>query len=56
MCSSDLTWDEHPDFEARELARARRRKVKWEQNAGKREKDAARYAAHQASRKREQAS
>jgi hypothetical protein len=42
------TWDEHPDFEARELARARRRKVKWEKGAAAREKDAARYAAHQA--------
>jgi hypothetical protein len=42
------TWDEHPDFEARELARARRRKAKWDRNAGKRAKDAARYAAHQA--------
>jgi hypothetical protein len=42
------TWSQHPDFEARELARARRRKVKWDKNAGAREKDAARYAAHQA--------
>ena len=42
------TWSEHPDFEARELERARRRKAKWEQSAGAREKDAARYAAHQA--------
>ena len=42
------SWDEHPDFEARELDRARRRKVKWEKGAGAREKDAARYAAHQA--------
>jgi hypothetical protein len=42
------TWDEHPDFEARELDRARRRKAKWEKNAPRREKDAARYAAHQA--------
>jgi len=41
-------WDEHPDFEARELVRARKRKQKWEQDTGKREKDAARYAAHQA--------
>ena len=40
------TWAEHPDFEARELERARRRKVKWEQNTGAREKDAAKYAAH----------
>ena len=42
------SWDSHPDFEARELVRARKRKVKWEQSAGTREKDAARYAAHQA--------
>lgn len=42
------TWSEHPDFEARELERARRRKVKWDKNSGAREKDATRYAAHQA--------
>ena len=42
------SWDEHPDFEARELVRARKRKQKWERNAGRREKDAARYAAYQA--------
>jgi hypothetical protein len=41
------SWNEHPDFEARELDRARRRKVKWEKNRGARDKDAARYAAHQ---------
>jgi hypothetical protein len=44
------TWEEHPDFEARELDRARRRKVKWEKGAKARAKDAARYAAHQAKR------
>ena len=42
------SWDQHPDFEARELARSRRRKAKWERTAPAREKDAARYAAHQA--------
>jgi ABC-type protease/lipase transport system fused ATPase/permease subunit len=42
------TWNEHPDYEARELVRAQRRKEKWDRTAGKREKDAARYAAHQA--------
>jgi|SRR3954454_23610133 hypothetical protein len=42
------TWNEHPDFEARELVRAQRRKTKWEKNKGAREKDAARFAAHQA--------
>ena len=46
------SWDEHPDFEAREHARARKRKVKWDKNAGAREKDAARYAAHQARKDR----
>lgn len=42
------TWNEHPDFEARELDRARRRKVKWDKGAKAREKDAARYAAAKA--------
>ena len=42
------SWNEHPDFETRELARAQRRKAKWDKDAGKREKDAARYAAHRA--------
>jgi hypothetical protein len=46
------TWSEHPDFEARELARARKRKVKWDKGAAAREKDAARYAAHQARKNR----
>jgi hypothetical protein len=46
------TWNQHPDFEARELARSRRRKVKWEKNTGAREKDAARYAAYQARKNR----
>jgi len=44
------SWDDHPDFEARELDRARRRKAKWEKGASAREKDAARYAAHKAAR------
>jgi hypothetical protein len=46
------TWDEHPDFEQRELDRARRRADKkaknWDKNADARERDRARYAAHQA--------
>jgi hypothetical protein len=46
------SWDQHPDFEQRELARARRRAAKkqanWDKNAGARERDRARYAAHQA--------
>jgi hypothetical protein len=46
------TWDQHPDFEQRELDRARRRAAKkaknWDKNADTRERDRARYAAHQA--------
>jgi hypothetical protein len=46
------SWDQHPDFEQRELERARRRAARkernWEKNAGARERDRARYAAHQA--------
>ncbi|MGY1701369.1 hypothetical protein [Geodermatophilus sp. SYSU D00766] len=43
-------WDDHPDFEEREMARARRRREKWERNAGARAKDRARWEAHQARR------
>ena len=46
------TYDQHPDFEARELARARKRKAKRERHQEKNkdaiEADRARYAAHQA--------
>jgi hypothetical protein len=45
-------WDSHPDFEERELVRARRRAARkaaaWEKNKDARERDRARYAAHQA--------
>jgi hypothetical protein len=41
-------WDEHSTFEERELARARKRKEKWERNAGTRARDRARWEAHQA--------
>ena len=41
-------WDSHPDFEQRELARARRRKEKWELNADARARDRERWEAHQA--------
>ena len=46
------TYDQHPDFEARELARARKRAAKRarhrEKNKDAIERDRARYAAHQA--------
>jgi hypothetical protein len=41
-------WDRHSTFEDRELARARKRKEKWERNADARERDRARWEAHQA--------
>ena len=41
-------WDEHSTFEEREQERALRRKEKWEQNAGARERDRRRWEAHQA--------
>ena len=41
-------WDEHSTFEERELARASKRKEKWERNAGARDKDRARWEAYQA--------
>jgi hypothetical protein len=42
------TWDQHPDFEARERQRAVKRRDKWEKNKDVRERDAARYAEHRA--------
>ena len=41
-------WDRHPSYEDRELARARRRKEKWERGSAARERDRARWEAHQA--------
>lgn len=42
------TWDQHSTYEERENARARRRAEKWERGAGARERDRARWEAHQA--------
>ena len=47
-------WDSHSTFEQRELARAEKRAVKWERNAGPRAKDRARWEAHQARQARKQ--
>ena len=41
-------WDQHSTFEERELARARKRKAKWEAQADTRERDRVRWEAHQA--------
>ncbi|NEK57108.1 hypothetical protein GCU56_04375 [Geodermatophilus sabuli] len=40
-------WDRHSSFEQRELDRARRRAERHERGRGARERDRARWAAHQ---------
>lgn len=45
-------WDAHPSFEERELARARKRKEKWERGSAARARDRARWEAHQERRAR----
>ena len=41
-------WDRHSTFEERELERARRRQEKWDRGADARDRDRARWEAHQA--------
>ena len=41
-------WDRHSTFEERELARARKRAEKWERGKDARDRDRARWEAHQA--------
>ena len=41
-------WDQHPTYEEREHARARRRKEKWERGSAARARDRARWKAYQA--------
>jgi hypothetical protein len=41
-------WDQHPSYEDRELARAQKRKEKWERGGAARARDRARWEAHQA--------
>ncbi|HEY0508417.1 MAG TPA: hypothetical protein VGD12_10130 [Blastococcus sp.] len=41
-------WDRHSTYEEREQARALRRKEKWERSADARDRDRARWKAHQA--------
>jgi ABC-type protease/lipase transport system fused ATPase/permease subunit len=41
-------WDDHSTFEEREAARSRKRAEKWERNKDVRERDRARWEAHQA--------
>lgn len=41
-------WEKHPSFEERELARARRRKERWDATADVRARDRARWEAYRA--------
>jgi hypothetical protein len=41
-------WDQHSTFEEREQLRAQRRLEKWERNKDVRDRDRARWEAHQA--------
>ncbi len=41
-------WEQHSTYEERELTRAQRRARKWESGAAARERDRARWEAHQA--------
>jgi hypothetical protein len=41
-------WDSHPSFEDREAVRAAKRHEKWARRQGARDKDRARWEAHQA--------
>jgi hypothetical protein len=45
-------WDKHSTFEERELARSRKRAAKWERTKDVRERDRARWEAHQARKAR----
>ena len=41
-------WDQHSTYEEREAARARKRAEKWDRNQAARDRDRARWEAHQA--------
>ena len=43
-------WDQHSTYEEREAVRARKRAEKWDRNQAARDRDRARWEAHQAKR------
>ena len=45
-------WDQHPTYEQREAARARKRAEKWDRNQAARDRDRAKWEAHQAKKAR----
>lgn len=54
MAAVARDWDQHPRYEEREQLRAEKRKIKFAENQGARDKDRAKWEAHQA-RQREKA-
>ena len=48
-------WDRHPGFEEREQARAEKRRIKFAENQGARDKDRAKWEAHQARQREKEA-
>jgi hypothetical protein len=54
MAAVARDWDQHPGYEEREQLRAEKRKIKFAENQGARDKDRAKWEAHQA-RQREKA-
>jgi len=45
-------WDQHPTYEQREAVRARKRAEKWDRNQAARDRDRAKWEAHQAKQAR----
>ena len=48
MATVARNWDQHPGFEEREQVRTEKRRVKFAQTQGARDKDRAKWEAHQA--------
>ena len=48
-------WHQHPSYEEREQLRAERRKIKFAQNQGARDRDRAKWEAHQARQRQKDA-
>jgi hypothetical protein len=48
MAALARNWDQHPGFEEREQVRAEKRRIKFAQSQGTRDKDRAKWEAHQA--------
>lgn len=52
MAGVARNWDHHPDYEEREQVRAEKRRIKFAATQGARDKDRAKWEAHQARQRR----